>query len=722
MNIVAHNLSAMNAQRQFGINVKSKTKSAEKLSSGYRINRAADDAAGLSISEKMRKQIRGLTQGITNTQDGISLCQVADGALAEVNDMLHRITELSVKAANGTNSAQDRQYIQEEIHEILQEIDRIGETTKFNELHLFKEEKTPVSTALTVPVIPSTPSVPGTGLTPPVDHEGFIRDSIHLTGASVNIPKGNYTVLATEAQGISINGTTIAWSEVKDTTGNAIDTNAIAEGTYHFEYNGLTFSFDTDVNATISDLISAIDGTEFQIGQKNISQNALTVSSITVTPGSKTDELFSGNPLGSGKTLYIEADNDGISIKPNSYSAAYTKMTWAQMGIDDWNNAGGKSFTFSDSVSGVSFTGKIADDSNKDEVINSLNAVNFKWDYIDRDTSSNSSLKLNGIKVPTDGGVITNKLSDVKLSDISYFQYGGTNDFYATMGYDSPSEIISGVTISLSLAENSSGDLALKIISAKGNENIMSLNSSKTSELSQNGYTLSVFGSFNNASETYHINTPGITNATAKKNQLRNYIGQEIATVTLPSPYKYSINPKQVTRTEYFLSSYSTNEGKTVTPSPTPQPPDSTPDIPNQPAQDTNSSKKHSLWIQSGCEAGDGMFLEIDYMNTTLLGIHDLDVATSDTATLAMDAVKEALQKVTANRSKIGAQQNRLEHTIANEENVVENTSAAESRIRDTDMAKEMVQYSNINILEQVGHAMMAQANQSNQGVLTLLT
>ncbi|MDD6201580.1 MAG: flagellin [Lachnospiraceae bacterium] len=87
-----------------------------------------------------------------------------------------------------------------------------------------------------------------------------------------------------------------------------------------------------------------------------------------------------------------------------------------------------------------------------------------------------------------------------------------------------------------------------------------------------------------------------------------------------------------------------------------------------------------------------------------------------------MDAVKEALQKVTANRSKIGAQQNRLEHTIANEENVVENTSAAESRIRDTDMAKEMVQYSNINILEQVGHAMMAQANQSNQGVLTLLT
>ena len=140
-----------------------------------------------------------------------------------------------------------------------------------------------------------------------------------------------------------------------------------------------------------------------------------------------------------------------------------------------------------------------------------------------------------------------------------------------------------------------------------------------------------------------------------------------------------------------------------------------------------NSGKDHvtnkvlSLWIQSGCEAGDGMWLEIDNMNTSILGIEDVDVSTVDGANNALDAVKGALQKVTANRSKIGAQQNRLEHTIANEENVVENTTAAESRIRDTDMAKSMVEFSNINILEQVGHAMMAQANQSNQGVLRLL-
>lgn len=120
--IVSSNLLAMNAQRQFNINTKSKQKSTEKLSSGYRINRSADDAAGLAISEKMRRQIRGLTQGVKNAQDGISLCQVADGALDEVNDMLHRITELSVKAANGTNTDEDRQYIQKEVNQLIPNI------------------------------------------------------------------------------------------------------------------------------------------------------------------------------------------------------------------------------------------------------------------------------------------------------------------------------------------------------------------------------------------------------------------------------------------------------------------------------------------------------------------------------------------------------------------------------------------------------------------------
>jgi flagellin len=130
-------MSAANANRQYGIVGKNRAKSTEKLSSGYRINRAADDAAGLAISEKMRRQIRGLKQGVNNTQDGVSLCQVADGALNELQDMMHRITELSVQAANSTYTTSDREMIQEEINQIINEVDRTSETTTFNEQRIF---------------------------------------------------------------------------------------------------------------------------------------------------------------------------------------------------------------------------------------------------------------------------------------------------------------------------------------------------------------------------------------------------------------------------------------------------------------------------------------------------------------------------------------------------------------------------------------------------------
>ena len=139
--VVQHNLTAMNSNRMLGLTTASQAKSTEKLSSGYKINRAADDAAGLSISEKMRKQIRGLTQASSNAQDGISAVQTAEGALNEVQDMLQRMNELAVKAANGTQSEDDRSYIQNEIDQLTTEIDRVAETTKFNETYLLKGDR-----------------------------------------------------------------------------------------------------------------------------------------------------------------------------------------------------------------------------------------------------------------------------------------------------------------------------------------------------------------------------------------------------------------------------------------------------------------------------------------------------------------------------------------------------------------------------------------------------
>ena len=134
--VVQHNMQAANANRMLNITTNAQSKSTEKLSSGYRINRAADDAAGLSISEKMRKQIRGLDQASTNAQDGISCVQTAEGALTEVHSMLQRMNELSVQAGNGTMSQDDRQNIQDELDQLVTEIDRVSETTKFNETYL----------------------------------------------------------------------------------------------------------------------------------------------------------------------------------------------------------------------------------------------------------------------------------------------------------------------------------------------------------------------------------------------------------------------------------------------------------------------------------------------------------------------------------------------------------------------------------------------------------
>lgn len=134
--VVQHNLTAMNSNRMLGVTTSNQSRLTEQLSSGYKINRAADDAAGLTISEKMRSQIRGLTQASANAQDGISCVQTAEGALAEVHDMLQRMNELAVKSANGTNTTADRVAIQKEINALVSEIDRVAQSTQFNTLNL----------------------------------------------------------------------------------------------------------------------------------------------------------------------------------------------------------------------------------------------------------------------------------------------------------------------------------------------------------------------------------------------------------------------------------------------------------------------------------------------------------------------------------------------------------------------------------------------------------
>ena len=212
--VVQHNMQAMNANRMLGITTKSQSKATEKLSSGYRINRAADDAAGLSISEKMRKQIKGLDQASTNAQDGISSVQTAEGALTEVHSMLQRMNELAVQAANGTNSETDRQSIQDEIEQLTTEIDRVAETTKFNETYLLKGN----GKETTININAKDAGIAGTMMGVGTGTATFTMDELE-TGEQITIGSKGYTIgteistvkgyvaAATTGDSVTINGT-----------------------------------------------------------------------------------------------------------------------------------------------------------------------------------------------------------------------------------------------------------------------------------------------------------------------------------------------------------------------------------------------------------------------------------------------------------------------------------------------------------------------------------
>ena len=472
--VVQHNLTAMNSNRMLGVTTKTQAKSTEKLSSGYKINRAADDAAGLSISEKMRKQIRGLTQASSNAQDGISAVQTAEGALNEVQDMLQRMNELAVKSTNGTNSATDRDYIQNEIDQLTTEIDRVAETTKFNETYLLKGNK----------------------------------QAAKEYTASYQINKLK--------QG-----------------GTAIKT---ADGT--------TLTTDKDLDAAIT-------------AGKELYTTAPTHSAATIN-GTNLTVTYTGADLTAAKTLTYDGTN-GV-----------------------WKDGGN--------------TADLAD----------------------------LGITVGGTGTPADGNTIT-------ISAANAGTKATTADYIAAPG---------------------------KLYDADGNK--------------------------------------------ISANALNDYFNIDAAagTASLKAGKKL----------------YTDDQGTTLL---------KDADITKYVATSQSKTAALTLKLHVGADATDNnqISVDIDAMSADGLGVKNLKVDGADdtNAKNAIDTIKAAIQTVSTQRSALGAVQNRLEHTINNLDNVVENTTSAESQIRDTDMATEMVKYSNNNILAQAGQAMLAQANQSNQGVLSLL-
>lgn len=507
--VVTHNLQGMFADRSLGIVTGRKKKSTEKLSSGHKINRAADDAAGLAISEKMRSQIRGLSQGVDNTQDGISMCQIADGALDEVHDMLHRITELSVKAANGTNTAEDRQAIQSEINDLLKEIDRVSESTEFNTLPIFK-----------------------------------IGPDIELsTGDEIDISDEEIINQLTNGTFPDVVGDILVDGEVLLTADEA---NGLLHILNNVEViNEQQFRDPYPITEANKDKVMKMYFTTLD----NLEYFAKYASGTIKTPQATIDKLEEMRSL-ANEAFKCEIGSDEFK---NKFSYIYTEFdhyqAWAPKLSFDMGNGTMPTFSIPD--------------------------IDY-W-ALNNHLANNTTLTTN------------------KLSQYEYLEYFGIN---------------SGELYDLSKALKDTGWISA---------------------------------------------------------------GSEFTT----KMYRFLYN----------------NE------------------------VETNSG----VWIQSGAHAGDGMYLQFGRIDTGRLGIKGIDASTEDGARDAIETSKKAVNKVSKIRSHIGAQQNRLEHTVANENNIVENTQAAESRIRDTDMANEMVKYAKENILEQVGHSVLAQANQSTQGVLTLL-
>lgn len=526
--VINSNLLAMNAQRQFNINNNSKQKSTEKLSSGYRINRSADDAAGLAISEKMRRQIRGLTQGVENTQDGISLCQVADGALNEVDDMLHRITELSVQAANGTNSDEDREYLQKEVRQLILEIDRISETTEFNGQTLFEPQIYRTGTFMT-------------------------RED-----AIAELSSGVFKTIS---------------SDIVDADGNLI-----------LEKDAANAMFAAMSCYYIQDDL-----------EKNYNSGIMLYDGINGTMTNKTANMITKyaealDVFGTYKGLDVSSDTSKIKLFA-SYYATTQEAVDGSLGSEKFFS---HCMTYTSSV-----------------------MYQFKRDVDERPDTT------------------------------PYWK-----KYDAAYAFAAPGD---------------GQNIYIPLYSALGKPE---------------GLNHSVRGSLQTSKDAY---------ITSMK-----YLCEENPDPVSDTVQYYLDNLSDINSVADFYAHLNSDGKETVV-------------------------NKRNWWIQSGTEAGDGMNLEIDAINSSLLRIKNLNVSTQDGANNAIEAVKGALEKVSSNRSKIGAQQNRLKHTVANENNIIENTTAAESLIRDTDMADEMTKLSVQNILEQAGISMMAQANQSNQGVLQLL-
>ncbi len=677
--VVKHNLQAMNANRMLGITSKTAVHSTEKLSSGYKINRAADDAAGLAISEKMRKQIRGLTKASANAEDGISAVQTAEGALGEVHDMLQRMNELCVQAANGTNSESDRGYIQDEIEQLQTEIDRIAETTKFNEIYLLKGSgQTEVQTL----------EAHDAGLKGTLTEAGegksiFTADPLKV-GDTVKIGDQEYTISDSDRANKYTSINSLYQLGGTPPTGLKAGDKIVQDGV----------TYTVKINANATEFAPSGDGfAGDNFASSGTAQTAATGDNIAQFVDDKGNTV--ALTIKEGATL--TRAEDGTTTKLVGSKDIYLTQTADTYGVmaDGTNPA-----------DAANYPGWVAGDKIIDE-------DGVEYTYVAANGVLNNVTHVNAGFYKTVGNKAGDDVYTVKAGDTYIIKATGETDKISNGGIATIDTIKEAIR-----ATNSA------TTGAAGTNDITILIQDSANDVPGKSYTIGVStkpdGTFYTADDVANLVQAGnyvtIKDITGNKDEQyyalppesteRNHISVEKAYLLMTDELKAASDIGADPGSESVVK----NNG------------DGTFEIQHAKVE-VESALAFNLHVGADADLTNKITIDIRTITTKGLGLKGVNVkdTTGNGATYALDAVTDALRIVSTQRSLLGATQNRLEHTISNLDNIVENTTAAESNIRDTDMADEMVQYANSNVLLQAGQSILAQANQANQGVLSLL-
>ena len=628
--IVQHNITAMNANRMLGLTTGSLSKSTEKLSSGYRINRAADDAAGLTISEKMRKQIRGLDQASTNAEDGVSAVQTAEGALTEVHSMLQRMNELATQASNGTNSESDRKAIQDEISQLTTEIDRVAETTKFNETYLLKGDGTKSTKTINAHDAGLAGKLIDNG-----DGKSTFKADDFAIGDKVKIAGKEYTI------------------------GKSADTaDYVKAGTLTGDYVPSKVGDSVTSNGAKSTIVDKASSAQVEAAKTNLNDASKWSAGDSITDAS-------------GKTWVLsQVDSD---TAPTTLATTGGKLAWYHKKDD-----GTAEFTVATKTTDLLKAGaKVEKTASTDAAVSTFNGVKIVDELDKGEVSITDTTNITKLATVTAGDTIS----------------AGGKTWEATKGTPTSFEDVS---------------TAIKAVAPNGKVTVGSKEYTIATSTDESKDTYTADDLISKLKEGDFVKI-GATDYTAIG--VSSTEGQDANTITANEAYnKMAEELKKASSIGADTEAVVKNNGN------------GTFEI-TQGSVESKNGLSFSLHVGADADMTNKINVNIESMSAAGLGIKGINVGGEDgaDATYAIDAINDAISKVSSQRSALGAVQNRLEHTIANLDNIVENTTSAESRIRDTDMAEEMVNYSKNSILQQAGQSMLAQANQSNQGVLSLL-